>query len=293
LGLKDATAVGNVIHAVGIYAGDVKYARYDSGAWSSVTTLLAGDYESATITADSQGNLYVFAVDNVNNLLKMLKSTDGGNTWSESEPFGTTFDYPRYITSSYYGDKVLVAWSELTSASQAKFGYVPVAPQVTYFQVGVSDISVNGKYVKATPNSALNTANITVRVYHNVDNNSTWVLAGQYPLANEVSLPWSGNTTSPWYELLSGSYAQGNHTYYMKVEILVEGYDAMTGQQISKSAYAVLSTSLYWQSMAPEFENLQLIETDMVEKVYVPIVVTLINSIIMGTAIYLSRRQRD
>lgn len=163
-------------------------------------------------------------------------------------------------------------------------------PQQTQFQVIVSSLSITGKYVKSKTSGIEGSANVTVKVYHNVDTNSTWVLAGTYNLANDTILPYSTSFSTPWYNLLSGSYSPGSHTYYFKVEVIVQGRDSLTGEGISVSAYTTCSTSLVWQSMMAKMEDMRVLETNMVEQFTLPMYAILLVIVCLGALALVWRR---
>jgi len=117
---------------------------------------------------------------------------------------------------------------------------------VTQFQV-TCDYSINGKYVRANKESPWNTCNYTISIYHNVDSTSSWVFAYSSDTYN-ASLPVSvAGWSSGWLGLLTGSYADGPHDYYIKVELNTYGI-ALNGSVVSQSAYVVLQLQLNWQN---------------------------------------------
>ena len=106
------------------------------------------------------------------------------------------------------------------------------------------DFNINGKYVRACEQAPWNTCNYTVNIYHNIDDDSTFIQAYSNPFFN-ASLPVNvENWSSSWINMLNAS-TTGSHSYYIKVEIESKAYDLNDTVTISK-AYVILELDLTW-----------------------------------------------
>jgi hypothetical protein len=165
------------------------------------------------------------------------------------------------------------------------------SPALSSFQVSF-DYSISSNYTvayKTDLGKNLNTFNYTINIYHNVDSNQTWVLAYSeyYYNATEISL---NSYASPWLSLLNGSYSTGWHTYYYKIEIIVDAYDSLTGQSMSKSSYVILSDQFYWQNYMEFNSIIKIVDTNMmIQSIIQPPAIILAMTIV---ATYLIIRRR-
>ena len=143
--------------------------------------------------------------------------------------------------------------------------YLQNGTDLSTFQISM-DYSISPKYTVAYHSDvgrSLNTFNYTINIYHNVDSNQSWVLAYSTSYTNVTSIS-SASYSSPWIDLLSGTYTTDYHTYYYKVEVVVEAFDTITGQQINNTAYVILSDQFYWQSYMSFNPQVSIVESNMV-----------------------------
>lgn len=313
-----ATQTGNPLFFTAAAVGDTIYVAYytqnpsTSGfrlikiTSSSITliTTIEQDTLSDTVafmTLDPSTNLIYIAYCNYPSsgvfyrTFNVTKDSSAG--LSDRVQVSSESVYSRMLTAPYSAPsnapKYAIYGIGSSDPRTAKFVYIKSSPQ-TQFQVIVSSLSITGKYVKSKTSGIESSANVTVKVYHNVDTNSTWVLAGTYNLANDTILPYSTSFSTPWYNLLSGSYSPGTHTYYFKVEVVVQGRDSLTGERVSVLAYTTCSTSLVWQSMMAKMENMRVLETNLVEQFTLPMYATLLVIVCLGTLAFVWRRpERD
>ena len=298
-----AVSVGDVAYltyarASNTYLTLVKY-TYSSNSFSNVVDVEASAISScvAFITLDQSMNLLYIVYDNfpsagvfyrVYNLTSLTLS-DRVQVCSDTNIVVNSLSSPYKKSSS--SDPVFAVFDVGSSDPRSlKFVWIQSVAQ-TQFQVAVSNLQVSGKYVKSKTSGVLDSANVTVKVYHNVDSNSTWVLAGQYNLANDTLLPYSTSFTTPWYSLMSGSFTAGQHTYYVKVEIVVQAWDAIAGSKTFTTVYTVCSMPLEWRNIAT-LGQLQVTETNMREVWNVPLYVATL--VMLVSVIALVRlRERD
>lgn len=273
----------------------VKY-TYSSNSFSSVMDIESSGTSGSTsmLCYDAALNLiyYVTTYNGLNYKVYNITANtlSSANSISSDSPYalGLTVPYMRRSSS----EPVFVVYDVGSSDPRTiKFAWILGSPQ-TQFQVSVTNLQVSGKYVKSKTSGLLDSANVTVKIYHNVDSNSTWVLAGQYNLANDTLLPYSSSFTTPWYSLLSGAFTQGTHTYYVKVEITVQAWDAISGTTISSTAYTICSMPLQWKNVAT-LGQLQITETNMHEVWNVPLYVIALVLLVSIIAYVRLREERE
>jgi hypothetical protein len=273
----------------------VKY-TYSSNSFSSVMDIESSGTSGSTsmLCYDAALNLiyYVTTYNGLNYKVYNITANtlSSANLISSDSPYalGLTVPYMRRSSS----EPVFVVYDVGSSDPRTiKFAWILGSPQ-TQFQVSVTNLQVSGKYVKSKTSGLLDSANVTVKIYHNVDTNSTWVLAGQYNLANDTLLPYSSSFTTPWYSLLSGAFTQGTHTYYVKVEITVQAWDAISGTTISSTAYTICSMPLQWKNVAT-LGQLQITETNMHEVWNVPLYVIALVLLVSIIAYVRLREERE
>jgi len=290
---------------------DTVYIAYPKSS-TNRPALAKHDYSSNSFTfavdLDStgmSGGTGMICYDMVSNLIYFVTTYNGlnykvFNTTSNSignfilissdSPYALGLSVPYKRSSS--SEPVFVVYDVGSSDPRTiKFAWILNSPQ-TQFQVSVTNLQVSGKYVKSKTSGLLDSANVTVKIYHNVDSNSTWVLAGKYNLANDTLLPYSSSFTTPWYSLLSGAFTQGTHTYYVKVEITVQAWDAISGTTISSTAYTICSMPLEWKNVAT-LGQLQITETNMHEVWNVPLYVIALVLLVSIIAYVRLREERE
>jgi len=141
---------------------------------------------------------------------------------------------PGYLDGWVYIDDVSINYEKVAYVSVSQF-------KVT------CDYSISGKYVKASANADYDSVNYTLSVYHQVDGANNWVYAYSTDTFN-ASLPVSvTGWSSGWLSLLTGSYTDGIHNYYIKVQIDTAGY-SLNNTVISDTTYAILQLQLKWQN---------------------------------------------
>lgn len=297
-----AVSVGDVAYltyarASNTYLTLVKY-TYSSNSFSNVVDVEASTISNcvAFITLDQSMNLLYITYDNfpsagvfykVYNLTSSTLS-DRVQVCSDTNIVATSLSSPYKKSSS--SEPVFAIFDVGSSDPRTlKFVWIQSVAQ-TQFQVAVSNLQVSGKYVKSKTSGVLDSVNVTVKVYHNVDSNSTWVLAGTYNLANDTLLPYSTSFTTPWYSLMSAS-TSGSHTYYVKVEMVVQAWDAISGTVTSTIAYTVCSMPLEWKNIAT-LGQLQVTETNMREVWNVPLYVVALVMLVSIIA-FVRLRERD
>ena len=168
-----------------------------------------------------------------------------------------------YSGGQGYSSSDGTAWSDVGGDFYFKV-YIDTGTQISSFQVSF-DYSINPAYSVAYKNDVgktLNTFNYTINIYHNVDNNQTWILAYSESYSNMTAISTT-SYVSPWISLLTGSYSTGTHNYYYKIEIVAEAYDTLSGQKITDIACVILSDQFYWQSYMSFNGQLQLVDTNM------------------------------
>ena len=162
--------------------------------------------------------------------------------------------------------------------------FIESGSMISSFQVSFQ-YSITPKYVvayKSDIGRTLETFNYTINIYHNVDSNQTWVFAYSESYANSTLIS-SSSYTSPWLSLLVGSYSQGTHNYYYKIELVVEAFDATSGQKVTKTAYVILSDQFYWMEYMQFNGNLIVVDTNMYYRDYIaPISFILLFFILSG-----------
>ncbi|MEM3403767.1 MAG: hypothetical protein QXJ17_04465 [Nitrososphaeria archaeon] len=293
------TAYLTYARATTTYLTLVKY-TYSLNSFSNVVDVEANAISNcvASLTYDAALNLIYIIYDNFPSagvFYKIYNLTS--STLSDRVQVCSDTDIVVTSLSTFYkrgssSDPVSAAFAAGASDPRSiRHVFIQASPQ-TQFQVSVSSLQVSGKYVKSKASSVLDSANVTIRVYHNVDSNSSWVLAGQYNLVNDTLLPYSTSFSTQWYNLLSEGYSTGSHTYYVKVEAVIQAVDAISGERFTSTAYIVASMPLKWENMAI-LGRLEVVDTNMHETWGVPLYASLFSIAVICSAYILHRRGKE
>lgn len=171
-------------------------------------------------------------------------ASGGGNTVTSS----SVQWYSRENSGGSYAPKLYLKYTPATPVSQSKVSFTWSASS----RYTVACLSDRGR--------TLDTFNATVNVYHAVDSPGGWVLAYSYTYTNTTAVAGELFET-PWFDLLTGSYSQGDHTYYWKIEVVLEAFD-LSGNLVSKSAYTTLQQTMTWTgSIATPVSTLTVYES--------------------------------
>jgi len=261
-----AVAVGDTVHIVyisevGYYLYYTKY-TYSTNALSTETRLFTESISQAPVICadEDSGDLYVFFEDD--DVIYYVKYTASSSSWGNKVSWiDETSETVQgsYVTCFYqaYNGKIGLIYTA-GSSNPYKIKLATMEKGLSQFKV-TCDFNIQGKYVRASKSSPWNTVNYTLSIYHNVDSTNNWNHAESYPYSN-ASLPVSvTDWTSNWIPLLSGSYSEGLHTYYIKVELTVQSFD-LNETLITRTAYTILEMDLTWTNTLNPAYTLKIVE---------------------------------